>query len=234
MQSFETLKFNGTSVVIFDEHNYALPIWGQHSDDNNISYRLVTVDYHADTHSPLAHFSACSKTCAEYGPNHPAIKSLLKNRHYKRDDFCFEDVLEIADVVRNDEHIQTADWFGYIDSYIVVCHLSENEARCYQEMDRRNYNDATYYSKGNFNTLPIGDVKCIADKPFILDFDLDFFVSAESFSEPFVERISILIKEASLITIAKEPNYCTTTEKWNSKKALDMLIELIERNLTSR
>lgn len=233
MQSFETLNFNGTSVVIFTDHNYALPVWGRHSNTNNTSYRLITFDYHADTHSPLAHFVACSETFAEYGPNHPAIKALLKNRHYKSNDFCFEDVLEIADVVKNDEHIQTADWFGYIDSYVVICHMSENDAQYYQETDRRNYNDATYYTKGSFNALSLGDVELIANKPFVLDFDLDFFDSPSVFSEAFTERVSTLIKKATLITIAKEPTYCSSTETWNCQKALDMLIKLIESCLIS-
>ena len=233
MQLFEFLDFNGISVVIFNDHNFALPIWGKHSNKNDISYQLVTFDYHADTHSPLAHYTACSNISADYGPNHPAIKSLLKNRHHKRNDFCFDDVLEIADVVRNDEHIQTADWFGYINSYIVICHMSENDTQYYQETDRRNYNVATYYTKGNFNALPLSDVELMTNNPFILDFDLDYFVSPNSFSEAFTERISILIKKASLITIAKEPNYCPSNETWNGRKALDMLINLIENCLNS-
>lgn len=233
MQLFKTLEFNGISVVIFNDHNFALPIWGKYSNANDISYQLITFDYHADTHSPFANFTACSNIFAEYGPNHPAIISLLKNRHYKRRDFCFEDVLKIAEVVKNDEHIQTADWFGYINSYIVVCHLSENDAKCYQETDRRNYNAATYYTKCSFDTLPIKDIESIANTPFILDFDLDFFVSYKSFSEAFVERISILIKKASLITIALEPNHCPSTEMWNSQTVLDTLIKLIECCLNS-
>lgn len=232
MHLYEEYMVGGTPIIVFSDHNYALPIWGKYSSKNEAPYHLITFDYHADTHSPLAHFASCSQTFAEYGPDHPAIQKLLKGRKYKREDFCLEDAIHIAEHVRNDEHIQTVDWFGYINSYTVICHLSEYEARCYQEQDIRNYNAATYYNKDCFNRLPVSNVEKMSSKPFILDFDLDFFTSPSCFSEAFTERGAILIKKASLITIAREPTFCPSRADWNCEMALSRLVDLIEHSIT--
>lgn len=228
MENYEIHHFNNIPVVVFESHNYALPIWGEASNKLHMSLHLVTFDYHADTHAPLARFVSQSNLFAEYGPNHPAIRQLLRGKKYKRDSFIFDDVLAITSNVNNDEHIQTAAWFGYIESYTVICHLDEDEARCYQEADRQNYNVATYYSKNAFQNLPMGEIEKLATQPFILDIDLDYFAYSSCFCAAFVERISVLIKKAKLITIAKEPEYCPEHEDWNGQLALTQLMALIQ------
>lgn len=230
MQAYETIIIGGVHVVIFTDHNYALPIWGKHSSERNQSYHLVTFDFHADTHAPLSEFVLRSKEFAPHDSNHPAIRKLLKGRHYKRSSFCYDDALWISQYVKNDEHIQTADWFGYIDSYTVICHLSESEAECFEEEDRRNNNAATYYTQEQFKELDMDEVEKLTTAPFILDIDLDYFSSPRCLEAEFENRISILIRKAELITIAKEPTYCPSMDTWNCELILRSVLDLISKH----
>ena len=94
---------------------------------------------------------------------------------------------------------------------------------CYAAGDGR-------YGKGNANKInkKAQEIEKLATQPFIWDIDLDYFAYSSCFCAAFVERISVLIKKAKLITIAKEPEYCPEHEDWNGQLALTQLMALLK------
>ena len=74
------------------------------------------------------------------------------------------------------------------------------------------------------------EIQGLCDSPFILDFDLDYFASATMFDEVFSDRLAFLIKNAIVITIARERD-CFESERadenFQNDEALHLLLNLI-------
>lgn len=192
-------------IIAFDDHNMALPVWGQWSSRLGQPGTLLTLDTHTDTRCPFCAYFSQNSYDTEMSLDHPVIKKILKDRHYKRDDFDFEDVYKLAcGYVKNDEHIQTAYRFGYISSYNVVCRVNTNDLKEYERRDYLSGFDAHYYS----NPEQIKNLKI--NNHLFLDFDLDFFVDRRVINDKFKQIISPFVKNAYGITIAREPNFVKT------------------------
>lgn len=189
-------------IVVFDDHNMALPVWGQWSSRLGQPGTLLTIDTHTDTRCPFCAYFSQNSYDTEMSLNHPVIKKILKDRHYKRNDFDFEDVYKLAcDYVKHDEHIQTAYRFGYISSYNIVCRVNADELKEYERQDYLSGFDAHYYS----NSEQIKNLKI--NRPLFLDFDLDYFEDHSVINNEFKENISPFVKNACGITIAREPEF---------------------------
>lgn len=226
-------KINNTCIVIFDSHKMALPVWGVMSSILNVPLNLVSFDFHTDTHSPFA-AAVCSNDplgMSNYSTNHAVIKSILRNKKYKRNSFNFDDIADIAENnLRNDEHILTAVMFEYIKSYTIICAENAYTLSSYQDQDRYNGYNASYFSKND-----ISEIKLVVQSPVILDFDLDYFNSMDDFCSGFVELIIPLIKRAEVITIAREPHFfelCKVDNEYRVDEAMNTLLELLEKTLT--
>ncbi len=222
---------NEIAIVIFDEHNMALPVWGTFSSRTDHSFNLVSFDFHTDTYPPFNAFLCDRHINQEYGKSVfkiPAIKHLLKNYKYNVDDFSFEDMFKLScSVLKNTEQILTACAMEYLDSYTII---HRDNAYGYERADRLNGLNARYIEADNFSKLVSFD----STLPIALDFDLDYFRSIEDLNEEFFNRISSLIKNASVITIAREPKYfesCKTDSDFSVQQAEEMLIKGIEKVL---
>ena len=211
-------------IYVFDEHNMALAVWGTYRVKENKPLHLITFDYHTDTRPPFNQALSNNYYQAEFGAKAlkiPYVRSLLANIKYKANDFKFQDVYKISDFIKNDEQIQTAYTFQYLNSYHVI-HRS-NEASGFQKEDRLNNLNATYINANDFSSKNITSIEA----PIALDFDLDFFTSRKELSQEFFTSIKYLIKNAAVITIAREPKYfntCKTEKDFTNQEAEDLLI----------
>ena len=216
-----------TPVVIFDDHNMALPVWGTFANKLKQSLRLITFDFHADTHDPFA---------AAVGPHDFDFKrfekDVLSNNKHDIDNFTFEDVYKLScDYVANDEHILTAYKFDYINGYHIFCELSKDECADYERWDRKRGLSAFYHTRSSILNMTNDEILQLCSIPFILDFDLDYFSTAIMFDEIFAQKINPLINQATVITIAREPRYFELErieDNFQNKEAQNLLLRLIE------
>ncbi len=229
--SYTYLQIKDKDVYIFETHNMALPVWGTYSSRYQTEFNLFTFDYHTDTRTPFTAEVVSRSNDFDVNPKHHIVKDILKGKHYKKDEFRFEDVYKIAfQYVKNDEHILTADYFGYIKSYNVICDLDDFEAKTYENEDRIRGYDAKYYVREQQNEINYDDI----EMPVILDFDLDYFINDKCINYKFKKTIAPLVKKASVITIAKEPEYfnqCKMQNDYTNEKALYDLVLMLEQIL---
>lgn len=237
-KQYDFQEISNIPIYFVKTHNLALPIWGEFSKNiRNEKLELITFDYHTDTHRPFNSYycSQCSpKEKRNYSLESDYIKRILKNKKYKREDFCFEDVYELADkYLRNDEQILTAYDFKYIDKYTVICsdeleEQSDLDTSCRQDL-AWDY-DARYYTKEYIERM--GNIQTF--ESIILDFDLDYFCTINCFNDKFEKLISNLLTKTKLITIAIEQNYFESCKK---DKFLDLevvkkrLVKMLKENI---
>ena len=132
---YEKQMIGDTPIIIFEKHNMALPVWGTFANRLKQSLRLITFDFHADTHDPFA---------VAVGPHDFDLKKFEKDvlnvTQHGINDFKFEDVYRLScDYVFHDEHILTAYKFEYINGYHVFCELPDYELSDYESYDRRRH-----------------------------------------------------------------------------------------------
>ena len=215
-------------IIIFDDHNMALPVWGTFSSRKNTSFNLVTFDFHTDTHPPFNSYLIdldVDRISGSKALDIPAVKQLLKDCRLSLADFSFEDSYKLScSILKNTEHILTACALGYLKSYTIVHH---DDAYGYEDDDRFNGLDARYIESDIFATLSSLNVPL----PVALDFDLDYFRCEGDLNDTFFQKISSLVKNSSVITIAREPKYfeaCKSDPKFSLTQAEKLLINGLE------
>ena len=198
---YRTCSILGKPVVIFDEHNWALPVWGTYARRLGKPLNLITFDTHTDTHAPFLRYlkAECNVEDVPYDKSVlklPQIVKLFKNLGFKRDDYNFESLFRLADCIANDEQILTASVLGYLESYAVV--HKENDDFSDVEYG---YN-SEYIKHESFISGSQPDIKI----PLALDIDLDYFGKNEDIYN-WLNKAEKYIKAASVITIAAEPDW---------------------------
>lgn len=228
----ESTEIAGISVYIFESHNLALSAWGTVSSRLGAPLNLVTFDAHTDTH-PAFHGSIVEETGEppeEYGLDNPIIRDLLEAVHYKREDFLFEDVWQLAvGYLENTEQIFAGMDWGYLPSYTVI-NREDGASIGYEQDDRIMGYNATYLSRESWDNW---SAEAVQD-PLVVDFDLDFFGCSSDFDDAFKQRAVPLLKRAKAITIAREPKYfrdCRVDESYTNDQALNQLISLIKESI---
>lgn len=226
----ESCKICGVPVYIFKDHNMALPAWGSICNRIQSPVNLITFDYHTDTHFSFNNYIIEETTepprHGKHGLKNPIVRSILENKHYRYDDFSFEDVFCLSiSCLENTEQILCGVDFGYLLSFIVI-NRTDDVAIEYEQQDRTAGYNSTYSSReqwGNWDSIRV-------KTPFILDFDLDFFGKESDFDAEFIAIVSPLIKKAVAITVAREPKYfeeCKQDKNYTNDKALSQLLSLI-------
>ena len=233
--TYTCYKLGSKDVYVFDEHNMALPVWGTHSAQKMAALSLVTFDTHADTRNPFARFmgrAGCT-TNRKYMDN-LLIKEHLKDYHYLRTDFSFEDVwrLSVCDVA-HDEQIQTAVDWGYLASYTVVCGLSKECAKDYQQQDEWDGLPAKYISRCDWFSVAAEIIDQHDHAKLVMDYDLDFFRCADDMNEEFIDSIKPLISQSQVITIARERacfDSVSLDSSFTNDDALKSLLRIIKND----
>lgn len=221
----------GKKIIIFKDHNMAIPAWGTIRQNYDTPLKLITFDTHADTHAAFAREVLKRYVVYERRTCDKFKEEVLSKYNCHATCFNFEDAFYLStEMVANDEQILVADYFEYIDEYVVFCALSAEDALENQRTDHSCGLDATYYEKYKIMDFSEKEMSKLCSSPFILDFDLDYFTTPSIFNDAFKNRIGYLIKRAAAITIAREPYYFDegkTHESFNNQQALDLLLNLI-------
>ena len=223
----ESTEIAGIPIYIFETHNLALPAWGTVSSKLKIPLHLVTFDSHTDTHPAFSGhiFDETDELPEKYGLENSIIQDLLEKAHYKREDFLFEDVWQLAvGCLENTEQILAGMDFGYLSSYTVVNRKDEVHSGFEREDRMMGYN-ATYISRESWHDWSAE----VVQDPLIVNFDLDFFGSSSDFDNAFRQKAVPLLKRAKAITISREQKYfeyCKEDKSYTNEQALRQLLSL--------
>lgn len=183
---YKKVKIGNIPVIVFEEHNMALPVWGIYAHNLKQPLALISLDTHADTHDPFAR-----KVGVHEYQYEKFKQEILSKLHYNISNFCFEDVYKLACVyLANDEHILAACLFGYISEYSIFCKLSDDELRDYEKCDSLRGLNASYYSKYSILSMSEEEIKQLCKTPYILDFDIDYFSSSKIFEDKRISKLS--------------------------------------------
>ena len=225
---YEKHYINEKPVVIIDEHNWVLPVWGTYANRLEQPMNLITFDTHTDTHAPFLRYlrSECDISSVPYDKKIlklPQIVELLKGNHYRINDFCFENVFCLADCIACDEQILTASVLGYLSSYVII---HKDNA----DLDDEQFGyDSKYIKHEEFAAGNRPEPRT----PLVLDIDLDYFGNKKDILE-WTKQAGKYLKAAEVITIAREPEWfdrCKTDSTFDAKQAEQELLKCIESDL---
>jgi len=189
-------------VYIVDQHQYTLPIWAYESLIKNMSFELVSIDYHPDTNPPFwqeAYYEAIIKDDEKV---EELTKKIIQRKIKEINPMEISEIINLPKHLSNDEHINTAIQLGYLSDYHML--------NC---MDEHIYDVGIHYliQKKHFSSLEDKMFENINFKfpknKFILDIDLDYFSKMSSFKIESNSIIKKLVKEAEFVTIARSRKY---------------------------
>ena len=211
----EYLEINKKKLYIVENHHEVLEAWGIYKNQN---LNVITLDTHTDT-----------KLCFENYCYHNNTTSNILINNYNNNSI---DIKNIISKLKNDEHIDFAVRSGIVNKVFVISYNTSNNmsnTNIFSE-EPTNYNNQPIIEYNNFTTLTCEDSyihsRTIALTPkvlndatnyfssldknyankYILDIDLDYICTMYAFDEDLSE-FKNLIKNAQIITIAKEPSF---------------------------
>jgi len=200
--NLKILNIEDKKVYVVDQHQYMLPLWAYESIIGDENYVLVSIDYHPDTNPPFwqkSHYKAIMKDDERV---EALTEIFIKERLKSIDSKNLQKIIELPKDLNNDEHINTALALGYLNDYHMI--------NC---MDAHEYDKGTHYLIGEeyFSSLEDEMFESIGFKipedKFILDIDLDYFLTKESFGINSDAYIKELIQKSEFITIARSKKY---------------------------
>lgn len=211
----EYLEINKKKLYIVENHHEVLEAWEIYKNQN---LNVITLDTHTDT-----------KLCFENYCYHNNTTSNILINNYNNNSI---EIKNIISKLKNDEHIDFAVRSGIVNKVFVISYNTSNNmsnTNIFSE-EPTNYNNQPIIEYNNFTTLTYEDSyihsRTIALTPkvlndainyfssldknyankYILDIDLDYICTMYAFDEDLSEFKS-LIKNAEIITIAKEPYF---------------------------
>lgn len=194
------------NIWIMDNHKWALYCWEQYRVKNQIPSTLVHLDYHWDAIN-------------DYFENESVIKNMdLKTLHK-----------EIKkNIIRYDSFITPAIIRGYVDRVDFHCFQIDTIGFADDFVNRYN---TTQNIHSNIEDL----VNEIEKQEIILDIDLDIFNKSgkngvlwdEEKIEAYICKITPLVKQAKIITIAMSYGYTGSNEEieYLTKLVIPLIIE---------
>ena len=209
------LEINNKKLYIVENHHEVLEAWEKYK---NQKINVITLDTHTDT-----------KLCFENYCYHNNTTSNILINNYNNNRI---EIKNIISKLKNDEHIDFAVRSGIVNKVFVISYNTSNNmsnTNIFSE-EPNNYNNQLIIEYNNFTTLTSEDSyihsRTIALTPkvlndatnyfssldknyankYILDIDLDYICTMYAFDED-LSKFKELIKNAELITIAKEPSF---------------------------
>jgi len=221
------------NIEIVDSHHKVLPAWAGFRKNIKAAPRLITLDHHTDTSAPFRMHLKKNHSPDEF---ESIQKQLLGAINYKDKD----SVTRALKNLNNDEHIVTAIKTDIISSAFVIAHnAADTDTNTYREhkiacQNLEKHDDAleshtlTTALKNFDQIVAASDETALCSEPYILDIDLDYFNTFKSVDPDDSKVFKNLVENASLITIATEPEYvegCALDPNLNSEYLLDVLLK---------
>lgn len=240
--NIEMKLISGKEVYVFESHKYAIYPWAKARQESTAPLDLITLDYHTDTRDPF--YMASIVDFVSQRRDMSIVANYLNTIDYNN----ISSIDYVIDNLKYDEHITTAIEKDIINNTFVITHscMSDGYYRNVYHTYFGEYSKddvledfflvsklAYFMDKGLEIFIENGHVKFKND--YILDIDLDYFNTARSIEPICKEIISDLIKNAKIITIAKESS-CVKKCKLkgeiiNSDFLLEKILKLIEESL---
>lgn len=234
-------EVSGKKIFIVDSHQFVLPIWAFETARKTWPLNLVSFDYHTDTHECFNQY--IGDTVAEN------VKMVREERLARINMDDLKSLIEAAQDLAWDEHIVTAIKLGIINKVNII-HRSNpgwnkpeifyfrndvcNSCLKYNECEKNCPEEIMNYYYGCLEDVYLENTGfSIPQYPFILDFDLDYFPKRSSLLPKGKILIKKLIRNAEIITIAREKDCFDYNKKENFEveEAITMILELISRCL---
>lgn len=230
--SFYTNPFK--DVYYFDTHNKAFSVWGTYANKIGKSMELVTFDSHADTRTAGALYICKNTDDGVIYKDNPEWKHFLSMFNLKINNFNFEDAFRFMLQIGNNEQIKAAYDLGYFNSLNIFTRYEECIWEGFEREDQIEGYNISYYLVHEYESDADALEKiCQSAAPVALDIDLDFFVEPFDFESLLGKYIKKLIKKATVITIATEPEYFESCKKeeyedFKNEDALTILLDVID------
>lgn len=208
----QKFKIKNMNIAVVDRHNEVLKIWADLKRDNkNIEYNLLTFDTHTDFNVGFTRYVS-NLIASDELKREKRIELLenIKNIFDKKNEFD-----SLVDVLLNDEHIDVSIKCDIVKKAFAITwnNRNDSEERSIYNVTEKCYLDSSEYFEKSFEdkflSPQLKEIEKILNNQFfkekyILDIDLDYFYSYTSVNPKEKEIFYKLIKNAEIITIAKE------------------------------
>lgn len=202
-------------IMVVDDHQYTLLVWGKLFQETGKAYTLVSIDYHPDTNPPFWLYAIQKSTAIDPNREESLVPKFQNKIMASIDSLNLETIKAVMDQMRNDEHINTAMALGYLKDYHMINCMKKHQYPLghHYLVVKKDFGslEDTMFSEVEFSC------KCLEDEGFILDIDLDYFSAMANFEyDP--QHFTVfkqLVKGASLITIARSKTYFDYLKKDN-------------------
>ncbi len=217
-------------IKVVDHHHKVLKYWAECRNSAVHAPRLLTLDHHTDTSKPFR--KAIGKKIKSLGLEYSEAEFLkLQKDYFENLNYNNPDSVDYAvENLSHDEHVVTAIKSGIISSALVIAHNALNtDLETYknhkiicstvpEEINTKGIKKPIFncvleseFLKNSidyFNSITdLAKEIRLLDGPYILDIDLDYFNTFDSIKPKEDSFFKQLAKNASLITIATEPEY---------------------------
>lgn len=228
------LNIASKDIYIVDRHQYVLPIWAKKSLEDNLSYELVSIDYHPDTNPPFWQKSYLKAVNENRQEDNKYIDDISQSMVAKIERGDINAIINCSDNLNNDEHINTAIKLKFINDYHMI--------NC---MDNHKYDLGKHYLINSEHFSSISDTMFeslnfqVPKEKFILDIDLDYFLEISSFelnSSNNKEIFRKLVLDSSFITIARSIKYFNylKRENFTIEECEELMIRMIYKILIGK
>jgi len=234
-------------IDIYENHHEVLRSWEKYKGAN-----VITFDYHTDTHSAFLNYSSLKSYRSGIEQSTYANDIISK---YSLNNLTIEECIKI---LKNDEHIDFAVRTNIIKNVFVISSGASGgnaflNKRIFDGIHQEKFNNHPIIefscpncerkcTEFDFAKRAIADefieltrnylINYIADffENYILDIDLDYFRTVHAFDRTIkLDVFKNLIKNAKVVTIAKETNYLESCKMENDPINVDFILYELDK-----
>lgn len=218
-------------MIVVEHHHEVLPYWAAFRRTQPSPPRLLTLDHHTDTSRPFRRHLRRQARAQSRQLSDSMERQLSQDLVAQLDHSDARTIEAAMETLGNDEHVVAAIEADIIRSAFVIAHNAadttkdiylEHKIICrgvdeYQRAGRmrpqpNNVLETDFLAKRlqDFDDiLKTLDEPLLRDAPFILDIDLDYFNTLRAVRPDSPDLIRMLAQEATLLTVATEPEFVT-------------------------